>query len=493
MMSQSLYCFLDVKHYSDYFLLKLMLLLIFLSYFSFTTFLYFICFPKTTVMSANKLYLANFCPFCQKAEITAKEKKVKYEREEIDIHGTVPDWYKKLNPSETVPTLVVGGNKIILESNLVAQYFDTSSAPSGSMFGATNAIERQRIELFMSQVGQFVGAARGVLQDPLNPAKRVELEEKITYVDSLFAANQISGPFFLDEKFSFGDVCILPFLHQFKHTLGYYAGYNVFTKAPNLKRMYAAALQRDSVKSTFLPAEENIAHSAYLVPDACPMKKAGGAPVLFGSAFTPYGDRARIAANVKGYKYHYVELNLTDQPEWFQYYNCRETVPTLITETGEAVHESNNIVQYIDQVQGSAGRVLIPRDNADAQFAVQYFITMTDNLIYGFGQCIMTRCSDDAVAEIKWAATELEKLLQKKPFGEGPFHGGKQMNAGDIALVPMLIRIRCAYPELVKFDFFSEFKLLDALLKAGVAAPETKGIFIDDSMYLKAIKFRFKL
>eukprot|EP00796_Vickermania_ingenoplastis_P004159 gene4159-3000_t len=445
-------------------------------------------------MSVNKfkLYLANFCPYCQKAEITAKEKKMKYEREEIDIHGTVPEFYKKLNPSETVPTLVVDGSKIVLESNLVAQYFDTASSPSGALMGA-NAMERQRIELFMSQVSQFIGAARAVLQDPFNAAKRATLEERIAYIDGLFAEHQISGPFFLDDKFSFGDICVLPFLHQFRHTLGYYAGYDVFAKAPHLKRMYAEAIKRESVKSTFLPAEENIEHSAYLMPENSPFKKAGGGHVIFNNPFTPFGDRVRLAANIKGFKHTNVEINLQDIPEWLKFYNPRETVPMMMAPNGEPVHESNNIVQYIDQVQGSQGRVLLPRDNAEKQYAVQYFIAMTDNLSYGFGQTVATREAADSLAELKWAATELEKLLQKKTFGDGPFLGGQHMNAGDIALLPILVRINAIHPEILKYNFFAEFKLLDAMMKAGVAAPESKGVFLDNAMYVKALKFHFKI
>lgn len=436
-----------------------------------------------------KMYVANYCPFCQKAELTAREKKVKYERELIDVHGPVPDWYKKLNPSETVPTLVVDDNKIILESNLIAQYLDTLSSPAGSLCGGTNAIERQRIELFMSQVSEFVGAARAVLMDPTNPEKRAILDEKLQYVECLFAMKQVSGPYFLDDKFSYGDICILPFLHQFKHTLGYYAGYDVFRFAPNLKRMYAEAMKRESVKQTVLTAEQNIEASSYLVPDSSPLKGSKGGVVIFNSRYTPYGDRVKIAANVKGLKYHHVEVNLMDIPVWLKFYNPRETVPALMTPVGEGVHESNNIVQFIDQSQGSTGRVLLPRDNADAQFAVQYFITMTDNFIYGFTQMIATKGSDDAVAEIRWACGELEKLLKKKPFGEGPFLGGKQMNAGDIALLPMLVRVKAVHPALVKLDVLGEFPLLNALLQAGVAAPETKGVFLDDAEYLKALQF----
>lgn len=445
-------------------------------------------------MSSNsfKMYVANFCPYCQKAELVAREKKVKYDRELIDIHGTVPDWYKKLNPSETVPTLVVGGDKIILESNLVAQYLDTASTPSGAMMAGNNAVERQRIELFMSQVGFFVSAARTLLQDPLNEEKRAKLDDAVRYVESTFSAQQLSGPYLLGEKFSYGDICILPFLHQFKATLSYYTGYDVFGLAPNLKRMYAAALERESVKQTFLPAEENIAHAAYLAPESSLVKAANGAPVIFNNKYTPYGDRVKIAANIKGFKYHHVEVDLAKLPSWLKFYNCRETVPILVTTTGEPVHESMNILQFIDTVQGNVKRTLVPHTNPDEQYAVQYFVTLTDYLIGAFKDYVGSGCSENALVDVKWCGVELEKMLKKKTFGDGPFLGGKVMNAGDITLLPCLVRIKAVYPELFKYDFFSEFKLLAALLEAGVAAPETQGVFLDNATYLMALKVVFK-
>lgn len=442
-----------------------------------------------SLSSKLKLYVWNTCPYCQKVEILAKEKKVPFERVMIDPHGTIPDYYKKLNPNETVPTLVVDNTKVILESNLIAQYIDTLAPPKSSFFRSHDHMQHQKIQLFMSQVGELVQASRTLLQDPLNAQKRKDLDTRAKYIDDLFASSQVGGPFFLGEEFSFGDLCILPFLHQQKASLSYYAGYDIFTHAPHLKMMYAAGMKRESVLTTVQPPLQTVAASSYLMPEGSPLHGANGRHVLFNSIYTPYGDRVRLAANLTGFPFHTVEINLQEIPEWFKYFNPRETVPALLTPCGEQVHESGNIVQYIDNYQRGKGskHVLFPTDNADEQYKVHYFTTLVGYLADGFVQHIFMK-SESGLDDVKWAAKAIEKRLQEKTGKNGPFLGGAEMNGGDVCILPVLVRLHACYPELLSFDFFSEFKLIKALYEAGVAAPEAKGIFLPEEQYLAVLK-----
>lgn len=436
-----------------------------------------------------KLFAAETCPFCAKAEIVAKEKKLPYEKEFVDVHGKIPEWYTKLNPNETVPTLLVNDKKVILESDLISQYIDAIAPSSGLMMSADNAIGRQRIEFFMSQAGDLGRAARSLLQDPFNVEKRKNLDDNAKYVDGLFAATQLSGPFLLDDRFSYGDICILPFLHQFKITLAYYAGYDLFSQVPHLKKMYAAAIKRESVASTFRPAEEYVTSAIYLIPEGSPFKEANGRHVLFTSNICPFADRARLAASITGLPYHAVEMHPRSPPVWYKYFNYRETVPALMCPSGEAVHESANIVQYIDAVQRSKNSkcCLFPRDDPEKQYAVQYFSSLIGTLFSGFWQYVFQK-SESGLADCKWSGAELEKIMKEKHFGDGPFLGGKEMNGGDVLILPVLVRIHSAYPVMFNYDFFGEFKLLNALYKAGIALPAGKEIFLPDEKYLELLQ-----
>ena len=95
----------------------------------------------------------------------------------------------------------------------------------------------------------------------------------------------------------------------------------------------------------------------------------------------------------------------------------------------------------------------------------------------------------DAKEELLWAARQLNELMCNFPFGAGPFHGGDHMHAGDIALLPHLVRLNAVTPTLTdNYNLFDEFPSLSKLLKAGVATEETKGVFADNNSYLQLTK-----
>lgn len=436
---------------------------------------------------AMKLYVGATCPFCHRVEIAAHEKKVAYERVVVGLREEMPQWYKEINPRETVPTLEVGEQKrLVFESSLIAQYFDNISTPAGSLMGSS-PLQRHRIEFFMSQVGDFIGAAHQLLGDPLSGEKRKAVDENAAYVDELLGANQTTGPFYFDAEFTMADVALVPFLVRLKPALMYYAGYDVFSKAPRMKALWAAAVQRPSVRETTLTPEQCVENYRHLVPESAPMMGAQGGYVLYGNKFCPFVDRARLACALRRFQPHYVEVALHPQPEWYKYINFRETVPALFTPGGEAVHESQLIANYVDSV-ATEGAALLPRGDADAEYEVNFFVDNASNFVNAFFGLVFSseEGRKEAEDEAMWAAGELEKQLAKHPFGEGPFFGGEKMNLGDVALLPFLVRVKAFTPALTAgYDLFSEFPLLSGLLDAGLASSEGKSVFAPLNVYLE--------
>jgi thiol-dependent reductase 1 len=434
---------------------------------------------------ALKLYVGATCPFCHRVEIAAHEKKVVYERVVVGLREAMPQWYKEINPRETVPTLEVGEQKrLVFESSLIAQYFDNISSPAGSLMGKS-PLQRHRIEFFMSQVGDFISAAHQLLGDPLNGEKRTAVDENAAYVDGLLAANQTTGPFYCDEEFTMADVALVPFLVRLKPAMMYYAGYDVFSKAPHMKALWAAAVQRPSVRETTLTPEECVENYRHLVPESAPMMGANGGYVLYGNKYCPFVDRVRLACALRQFKPYYVEVALHPQPEWYKYINSRETVPALFTPGGEAVHESQLIANYVDSI-ATEGAALLPRGDADTEYEIGFFIDNASNFVGAMYYFSSNPEDKDAKAELLWAAGELEKQLAKHPFGEGPFFGGATMNLGDVAVLPFLVRTRAFTPALTAgYDLFSEFPLLAGLVEAGLASPVGKEVFAPLNEYLE--------
>lgn len=432
-----------------------------------------------------KLFAADLCPYCHRAFIVAAEKKVAYEKVSIPLGDAMPDWYKKLNPNESVPTLTAGedNKKVFFESNLIAQYLDSVGSPSGSLMGST-PYQRHRVDFFLSEVGDLIGAFYGVLRDPFNAEKRKSLDDNIQYLEGIIGDTQKKGPFYLDDAFSMADVALLPFLIRMKSVLAYYAGYDIFAKAPRMKALWEAGKDRPSVAADTTTPEEYIRFYLKFVPNSLPIHASSGKPVLYGSKFCPFVDRARLACALKKYDVFYIEVPLHPEAEWLKYVNPRETVPVLVTPQGEPVHESQLVAHYIDTVTNT-GRPLLPLDDAEAEYKVRYFITNVGYFVGGMFGYISNTDSKEAKEEFVWAAQQLEKLLAEEPFGPGPFFGGQQMNAGDVALLPMLVRAKVYAPERTAgFEILADFPRLNQLLEAGSATEEAKSVFLDKETYV---------
>lgn len=433
-----------------------------------------------------KLYVATASPFCQRVEIAARERGVAYERAVIELYDAVPAWYKDINPKETVPALVVGEQEhVLLESVLIARYIDSIGSPAGSLMGSS-PLQRHRIEFFLSQLDDFIGALVALLSDPLNAEKRKAMDDNAAYVDRLLAENQTTGPYYFDAEFTLADIALVPFLVLARPGLAYYAGYDVFSKAPRIKALWAAAAQRPSVKETSPPPEQCVTLCGPLVPESAPMAPAKGGHVMYVNRLCPFVDRARLTCALRGFKPHFVEIPLHPEPEWYKFINPRETVPALFTPAGEAVHESLLIAKYVDSI-ATEGTALVPQGDADKEYAVNFFVDNVGNFVGGMYHFAGSPECQYAKADFVGAAGEVEKLLAKRPFGEGPFFGGKTMNLADVALLPFLVRAKALTPELTEgYDVFSEFPLLSALVDAGLATPAAKEVFAPLSEYLES-------
>lgn len=438
-------------------------------------------------MSAKvlRMYVWKHCPFCQKASIVAAEHNIKYE--EVLVPLDMPDWYKKINPRETVPTLEVDG-KPIFESNLVARYLDNLAPAGNSLMGSTDR-ERYQIEFFMTQVGDLLYACHQLIRDPFNKERRQAVEDNAVYIDRIIQENQTTGPFFLD-KFSMADVVILPFLIRFHAVLNYYAGVDIFAKAPLLKRIWAHGKDRPSVKSTTIEMKHYVEHYVSWLPERFPCKGAKGGHVLYISSICPFVDRVRLACAAKDFKPFMVEIDLFNRPEWFNYYNYRETVPVLYTPEGDAVFESQPLVHYVDDI-AAGGRRLTPRGDAHKEYAVQLFEDAVGNFVSAYYAQRNGSGSQEEIDELDWAAGELVKLLEEKTFGDGPLFGGSELNAGDIALLPFLVRAK-ATEGLTNYDLFGKFPRLKAHLDAGLATREAKAVFQPLDLYRKIAEEKMK-
>ncbi|UYH55257.1 glutathione S-transferase [Qipengyuania sp. SS22] len=69
-------------------------------------------------------------------------------------------------------------------------------------------------------------------------------------------------------------------------------------------------------------------------------------PILYSFRRCPYAMRARMALSVSGADYEHREVVLRDKPPQMLAVSPKGTVPVLVTETGEVIEESRDIMRW---------------------------------------------------------------------------------------------------------------------------------------------------
>jgi glutathione S-transferase len=80
---------------------------------------------------------------------------------------------------------------------------------------------------------------------------------------------------------------------------------------------------------------------------------------LLNDATSPFGRKVMVAALERGLKLHEEFVNVAE-PGALDTHNPLRQIPTLVTETGDAVYDSSVIVGFLDTLHG--GEPLIPHD-----------------------------------------------------------------------------------------------------------------------------------
>lgn len=161
---------------------------------------------------------------------------------------------------------------------------------------------------------------------------------------------------------------------------------------------------------------------------------------LIGLWASPFVVRVRIALNLKGIKYEFLqeehgkrsELLLKSNPVYKKF-------PVLI-HGGKPVCESLLIVQYIDEVWPSAGAPILPADSYDRAIC-RFWAAYIDDKLPPQGPLLLDSTNEKSKAEAKdkvfAALQELEMALVNCSKGKS-FFGGDSIGYIDIALGSLL-------------------------------------------------------
>eukprot|EP00672_Neobodo_designis_P001923 CAMPEP_0174879270 /NCGR_PEP_ID=MMETSP1114-20130205/83176_1 /TAXON_ID=312471 /ORGANISM="Neobodo designis, Strain CCAP 1951/1" /LENGTH=494 /DNA_ID=CAMNT_0016114663 /DNA_START=56 /DNA_END=1541 /DNA_ORIENTATION=- len=457
----------------------------------------------------HTLYWNPLCPFVHRSLIVLEEKGAADvpERVFISLEEDAPEWYRKINPAETVPTLVVDGEPTLFESAFIAEYFDrifgtpdqlfpavaevraairefqdlggnVIGALYGLLFSKTPEEARPKAEAAVKELeaalaartaanggpyflgtqfsmavpdlgGNVIGALYGLLFSKTPEEARPKAEAAVKELEAALAARTAAngGPYFLGTQFSMADVHIVPFLQRFSVTLPAFCDFDPLANAPALRRLRDAAALRPSVFGTSQTSVEYIKGYAGYTGKPLPLE----APKVRLPAGSPFGARVTVAAALAGIK---VDAETVDP-------KTEVRVPS-VTYAGTTARDSGKALEFLldaHRDSNEASPPLVPFDAVKlgrAQFVAQEADTLGTAVV-------MSRkdgAGDEQRKELANAIKALEGLVA------GPWAVGADVTFADATLVPHLARLGT--------DALADAPKLRALLDAALAKDGVK-------------------
>lgn len=201
-------------------------------------------------MSNHNLTLIShpLCPFVQHSAIVLLEKKVLFERINVDLSAK-PDWFLALSPTGKVPVLKVhqanGVDAIIFESMVICEYLNETQ--EGASMYADDALIRAKqrgwIEFAtatLANAWQFFNATDQAVADSKLTAFRNQLEH--------IEAELGLGPYFSGDNFSMVDAVYAPIFRYFS-IIDASVSESIFEGLPRISAWKALLAKRESVKA----------------------------------------------------------------------------------------------------------------------------------------------------------------------------------------------------------------------------------------------------
>ena len=148
----------------------------------------------------------------------------------------------------------------------------------------------------------------------------------------------------------------------------------------------------------------------------------------------PFVQRVTALLEAKGIDYEIEYISLKDKPQWFLDISPNGQVPVLITDDGQALFESDAIVEYIEEVYPPLLPGISPETRATNR--AWSYLASKNYLV----QCGAQRSPDhDALQQRSQKLSAAFDRVEKQ-LGDTPYFGGDAIGMVDIAWLPILHR-----------------------------------------------------
>ena len=140
---------------------------------------------------------------------------------------------------------------------------------------------------------------------------------------------------------------------------------------------------------------------------------------IVSSGICPFVQRVTALLEAKNLPYELEEIDLGNKPDWFLEISPLGQVPVLITDCGRALHESDAIVEYIEE---TAGDPLFPADPVEKARERAWSYLATKNYLV---QCSTQRSPDQVTFVERTAKLNKAFATAEKTLGDGRFFRGE--------------------------------------------------------------------
>lgn len=190
----------------------------------------------------------------------------------------------------------------------------------------------------------------------------------------------------------------------------------------------------------------------------------------------PFVQRVTGLLEAKNIPYEIEFISLRDKPQWFLDIAPTGQVPVLVAESGEALFESDAIVEYIEEISEPLEKNVTPeqraKDRAWSYQASKHYLV----------QCTSMRSGDEET--LLYRTAKLGKAFEKAEaiLSIGPYFKGEQLSNVDIAWLPLLHRA-AIIEQKSGYDFLTNYPKVKAwqtaILAIGLAEKSVPADFVE--------------
>lgn len=200
-------------------------------------------------MEKIELITAEVCPYAQRTHMTLIEKRLEFERREVDL-ANKPDWFKKVSPYGKVPVVKIG-DQVVWESAVINEFVDESFPDKPMM--PKEPYRRALARIWIDYCNtRWIDHTYDLLYEK-DEAKQDELRAKVIedlrYIEFEGMAKLSDGPFWLGSEISLVDLTYYPFFERFG-ALTHYRGVQIPDDCLRLIRWLEIMRERKSAKAT---------------------------------------------------------------------------------------------------------------------------------------------------------------------------------------------------------------------------------------------------